>query len=399
MRALLNETRLRTERDPGTDPRLGRLGALAVLSILVAACGGGLQLNLIRGAYGTPSNVAMFFSVDDSEGAPVPGLQAQDFRVYEDGELVSVHESRQTIVAQEVAAEHLTLLLVDMSASVTESDQAPLLDTAVQEFTTRLGAQQRIGVYAFDGAAELHAVSPFSRPGRPPSGAARLTGFRSRDPSTNLHGAIVLALEELRGAMDASRAQLRFGSLVVFTDGTDRAARVSWGDMISAVDGTEVDVFAIGLGDEMDEDMLRDIGRSGYVRATDASALAQAFQDIGARIAGYMQRYYLLSYCSPARAGAHDVTIEAIHGEESGDLSYSFDATGFGADCDPNRPPPFDTSRVPVDGEAEPEAGGSASVEVRARRPRPRRVGVRVEAGAQVGGSAGGGGDPELGDQ
>lgn len=376
------------------------LSALAALSILAMGCGGGLQLNLIRGAYSRPSNVAVFFSVDDAEGAPVAGLQAQDFRVYEDGELVSVHESRQTIVAQEVAAEHLTLLLVDMSASVTESDQAPLLDTAVQEFTTRLGAQQRIGVYAFDGAAELHPVSPFARPGRPPSGAsARLTGFRSRDPSTNLHGAIVLALEELRGAMEASRAQLRFGSLVVFTDGTDRASRVSWGDMISAVDGAPVDVFAIGLGDEMDEDMLRDIGRSGYVRATDASALAQAFQDIGARITGFMQRYYLLSYCSPARAGTHEVTIEAIRGEEDGYLSYTFDATGFGAECDPNRPPPFDTSRVPVDGgdEAEQQAGASATVEPRARRPRPRRPAVRVEAGVQVG--AGAGGDPELGDQ
>ncbi|MCC7535464.1 MAG: VWA domain-containing protein [Deltaproteobacteria bacterium] len=375
-----------------------RLALLAALAISSTACGGGLQLALIRGAHQRPSNVAVFFSVDDGEGNPVPGLQAQDFRIYEDGELVSVHESRQTIVAQEVAAEHLTLLLVDMSASVTESDQAALVDSAVSQFTTSLGAQQRIGIYAFDGAAELHPVSPFARPGQQPRGAGRLTGFRSRDPSTNLHGAIVLALEELRAAMDASRAQLRFGSLVVFTDGTDRAARVSWGDMISAVDGSEVDVFAIGLGSEMDESMLEDIGRSGYVRATDAAALAQAFQSIGERITGYMQRYYLLSYCSPARAGTHEVTIEAIRGEENGFLSYTFEADGFGPTCDPNRPPPFDTSRVPVDqeGGGEVEAGASAAAPARPRRPRPRRVGVSVQAGAQVGG---GGGDPELGDQ
>ena len=43
---------------------------------------------------------------------------------------MSVHESQQTIINPEVAAEHYTLLLVDMSGSVTESDQVPLLVTA-----------------------------------------------------------------------------------------------------------------------------------------------------------------------------------------------------------------------------------------------------------------------------
>lgn len=369
--------------------------ALLALSVTLGACGGGLQVSLIRGAYQRPSNVAVFFSVDDSEGQPVPGLTAQDFHIYEDGSLVSESESQQTIVAQEVAAEHFTLLLVDMSASVSESDQAPLLDSAVAEFTTRLGAQQRVGVYAFDGAEELHPISPFARPGAAPRGAGRLGSFRGRDPSTNLHGAVILALQELGAAMEASRAQLRFGSLVVFSDGTDRAARVSWGDMIDAVDRSDVDVFAIGLGDEMDEDQLAAIGRSGYVRATDASAIAQAFQDIGARIAGYMQRYYLLSYCSPARAGTHEVTIEATHGEENGYLTYSFDAAGFAPGCNPSTPPPFDTSRVPVDsgGEDQGEAGASVTVTPARRHPRPRRP------ASQSGGSVQTGGDPELGDQ
>src|SRR5689334_13525716 len=96
---------------------------LALAAVLLTGCGGGLQVNLIQAAHHAPSNVAVFFTVDASSGEPVPGLTASDFRIYEDGSLVSVDESRQTIVNPEVAAEHYTLLLVDMSGSVTESDQ------------------------------------------------------------------------------------------------------------------------------------------------------------------------------------------------------------------------------------------------------------------------------------
>ena len=54
-----------------------------------------------------------------------------------------------------------------------------------------------------------------------------------------------------------------------------------------------------------------------------------AFAQIGDRIVGYTRRYYLLSYCSPARAGKHVVTIEAHAEDASGQLRYEFDAKGF----------------------------------------------------------------------
>ena len=53
------------------------------------------------------------------------------------------------------------------------------------------------------------------------------------------------------------------------------------------------------------------------------------------------KRYYLLSYCSPARAGEHNVEIEAVKGGHSGRLGYDFKADGFGPNCDPNQKPAF----------------------------------------------------------
>ena len=318
-----------------------RCSAFGLFSLLVASgCAGRLRVAPVDSAYQKPSNVAVFFSVDDSKGDPVAGLEAEDFRVYEDGQLVSSDESKQTIINQEVAAEHYTLLLVDMSGSVTESDQLPMIEEAAAQFTSALEQDQKVAVYAFDGSEDIHQITPF-RHGRP----GRITGFRAKDPSTNLHGAVVAGIKVLTEALDESKAPLRFGTLVVFTDGTDRAARITRGDMGDSIGDAGFDIFAIGVGNEIDEDTLADIGRNGYVRVEDSSALTQAFEAISARILAYKQRYYLLSYCSPARAGKHEVTVEAVHKDAKGKLSYHFDAEGFGPQCNPTAPPPFETGK------------------------------------------------------
>jgi hypothetical protein len=316
---------------------------LALVTSLLGGCGAALDVTLVQATYAQPSNVAMFFTVDDPDGEPVGGLTAESFRIYEDEQLVSPTESQQTILNPEVAAEHYTLLLVDMSGSVTESNWVPAITEAASQFTAAVEAQQQVAVYAFDGAAELHEIQPFRETrGGASAGVGRLAGFRTQDPSTNLNGALVQAVQVMSDALDASESPLTFGTIVVFTDGTDRAARVSHRDMNRALRDAPFDVFAIGVGREIDEAVLSDIGLSGYVLIDDMEAIVPAFTAIGQQIVGQTQRFYLLSYCSPARAGRHEVTIEAVVGEMTGDASYSFDAEGFGPDCDPNRPPEFE---------------------------------------------------------
>ena len=72
---------------------------------------------------------------------------------------------------------------------------------------------------------------------------------------------------------------------------------------------------------------------------------ADAVRAAAARVEGFSRRYYLLGYCSPARAGEHEVTISTSVGGKSGSLTYPFDARGFGPNCDPTRPPSFDIRR------------------------------------------------------
>ncbi len=317
--------------------------SLLVCSAAVGLAGCiGLRLTVVDSASQRPSNVAVYFTVDAANGDPVGGLTAEDFRIYEDGSLVSASESDQTIVNPEVAAEHYTLLLVDMSGSITESDQVPALQAAATELVSQVeGSNQRVAVFAFDGDAEIHSIVGFTTEGGAVAGVARLGGFRPRDPSTNLRGAVVAGLAELDEALSHSQVPLHFGTLVVFTDGTDHAARVSRHDMDVAIEASPYDVFAIGVGSEIDEGTLGNIGRDGYVLVEDSAAITEAFREVAERIVQMTQRFYLLSYCSPARAGEHRVTVEAVTPGATGQLNYEFDATGFGPDCHSERPPPF----------------------------------------------------------
>lgn len=305
-----------------------------------------MQVRLVDATRNRPSNVAMYFTVDTDDGEPVPGLTAESFKIYEDGRLVSVYESKQTILNPRVAAVHYTLLLVDMSGSIVDSGQVPQLVAASESFAERVGRLQEVAIYSFDGREDIDEIAGFTRhEGGVRSALSALENRQTRDPSTNLHGAVVKGIEVLRAQMDRSTVPLRFGTLVVFTDGTDRAGRVSRSDMLDAVDEADFEVYSIGVGGEIDPDELEQIGRDGFVRAQNGDQIARAFEQVAGRIEGYSRRFYLLSYCTPARAGEHDVTIEAEHSGRRGSVEYRFSADGFGPNCDPNRPPNFEARR------------------------------------------------------
>jgi hypothetical protein len=327
------------------------LGALATLALLATSCAS-LQLTTIKATQQKPSNVAVYFRVQDGSGTPLANLTAQQFRIYEDDQLVSQFESQQTILNPEVAAVHYTLLLVDMSGSVSESGTGDTLVQAVGTFTDRVEQQQKVGIYAFDGSPDLTPISPFSdQPGSAKAGVQVLSTFKPKDPSTNLNGAVVRALDELDAALGKATQPLKFGTLVVFTDGTDRANRVPASEMQQHVKEKPFDVFAIGLGAEIQPDQLANIGKSGTAMAADKNAVVKAFDEIGAKVDARTKSYYLLSYCSPSRAGKHEVRVEAVvknspnDSEQTGSLKDEFDATGFAPGCDPKAPPSFDVTK------------------------------------------------------
>jgi hypothetical protein len=353
----------------------------------LTGCGGGLSVTRVNSAQRKPNNVWVFFTVDKGRRDPVGGLTADDFAIYEDGGLVSKFESKQTIQNPEVAAVMYTLLLVDMSGSVTESGQADALVDAAKSFSDQVGKHQKVGVYAFDGEEKLHSVVPFTEAqGSVQGGLDGLRKYKAHDPSTNLHGAVVEALRELKSSLDKERRPLKFGTLVVFTDGTDRAARMTRDDMKREVNDAKYEnyeMFAIGVGAEIEKAHLEDIGKDGTELASDQAKVKDAFDKMAAKIDAHAKRFYLLSYCTPSRKGEHLVRIEASSKDPkgTGSLEYKFIADGFGPppDCDPNAPPTFDMKNV-TDPTTAGAGNGKAGADVSA--------GVGVSAGVKAGGGA-----------
>ena len=322
-------------------PHAVRVVACAALSVAaVGFAGCGLKLQLVDASVRKPSNVAVYFTVDTHGGEPVADLTPQDFRIYEDGQPVSILESKQTILQEQVAAIHYTLLLVDMSGSVVDSGDMPALIQAAQSFADRVGPYQKVAVYTFDGSPHLTPLVGFG--GNARGGVSALATRRPRDPSTNLNGGVIEGVRVLQQQMDHAPVPLRFGTLVVFTDGTDRAHRASPEDVGKALDGAGFETYVIGVGQEVDSRQLSKIGRSGTFASQNKGDVQKGFDEIAARIEAASKRYYLLSYCSPSRAGAHDVQVEANARGSSGRLQYRFEANGFGPNCDPNQRPSFD---------------------------------------------------------
>lgn len=343
----------------------------AVLALLQFACAS-LNVKLINSAHKKPNNVWVFFTVMDGK-EPVGSLTADDFTISEDDELVSKFESKQIIQNPEVAAVMYTMLLVDMSGSITESGQADALVDAAKAFAERVGKTQKVGVYAFDGDPKIHSVVTFTEAqGSVQGGLEGLRKYKAKDPSTNLHGAVVEGLRELKIELDKDKRPLKFGTLVVFSDGTDRAARVTRSEMKDEIGKEQYEdyqLFAIGVGAEIEKANLGDIGRDGTELAQDQTKVKDVFDRVANKIEQQTKRFYLLSYCTPARKGDHEVTVEANRKDPkaSGSLNYKFNADGFGPppDCDPKTPPAFDLKKVnTTGGDSKPAGGASAGASV-----------------------------------
>ena len=164
-----------------------------------------------------------------------------------------------------------------------------------------------------------------------------ITPEMSSDNSTNLYGAVIQGIEVASQKLTQTRNLNEIGSsaVVVFTDGTDQANRNTKGQALGAVANADRDisVYTIGLGGEVDEQILREIGKTSFVSAANIGELLDRFREIGDLINGKANSYYLLEYCSPKRSGNNQLTIQVAQGVLVGKASTLFDASDFNGSC------------------------------------------------------------------
>jgi hypothetical protein len=297
------------------------LAGSALAGCASTAQSGNLHVKMLAATSETPSNVAVNLSVGGKNGEPITGLTPESFRIFEDGKLVPEDKAKRMLLDVKAAEAYFTVLLIDLSGPVVESQDFPELVRQVGDFMRTLRETHTLTVSVFDGRDDLRTIL---EPDEDSIKAAldRLRRYRPEERKGNLNGAVLKGLEILDRQMAKSTAAHKSSNLVVFTDRGDEAGKVPPEEMEVALDKTPADVYVIGVGPGIKRPELGKIARTDAFYSTDLKELGTGFTQLSKHLAVAAEGHYLLSYCSPKRKGEHELQIEISTVKEHGVLSH-----------------------------------------------------------------------------
>ncbi len=297
-----------------------------------------------------PGKVSVFFRVSDEFGNPVAGLTADQFTIYEQGRnddcfnTISSSESQARISPNTQIFQNHTLLVLDLSNSVLSGSLAELKSASASFIDNVMPAVPtesfQMAIYWFDGEDVLHELNPLTTSREELIAAVEsIDSNISSDPSTDLYGAVIKSTDIAEDLLQASQANSNIGaaSVVIFTDGTDQASRYPESQALDKVANADSNIsfFTIGLGAEIDSEVLEEIGKTFSVFAGNKEELEVTFNQLSQKVSERANSFYLFEYCSPKRdgSGENNLAIRVLDGGLQGAVQTSFSANGFTAGC------------------------------------------------------------------
>ena len=256
---------------------------------------------------GFPSFVNILFQVLDEEGQGVPFLTVDDFEVRENDQVVSPTESAMYIRKREAFSYSFgvkTVLMLDTSVSI-----GPYLEqikTAAITLVRNKIPGQQIAVYEFSDEPVL--LQDFTADGNVL--VAAIESIRLGFATTNLYGSVIEGSGRWRDVYTTT--EFEQGFMVLLTDGSDTQGAATLSSALSARGDRKL--YTIGLGNEIEPDVLEELGNAGFFHIADVSELAEQlasqFGDIiQAELDLLANSYYWLNYLSPKR-GNNRHTLE-----------------------------------------------------------------------------------------
>jgi hypothetical protein len=315
--------------------------AALCLAVAGSGCGGSgsLKVTKIAATAGEPSNVAVYLDVKDKLDRPIPGLAAKNFRVYENGKLVTTEKGKRALLEPKLFDQRYVLLLVDMSGPVVDSEDLPDLVSSVGAFVDHVGATHEIAVGAFDGNDEVVPFLGYAGTADTKKVVEALRKFRPRSRNTNLNGAVYQGLHSLRDRLKEGSTAQKSAILVIFTDRGELAHSVSPETLKQGLKDTPAQVYVIGTGEQVHREELTALGRSGAFLSNNPQAFKKGFTEIAQKLTATTDGRYVFSYCSPKRKGNHKVEVEAVTPKDRGRVMFKFNADGFTTGCTPKTKP------------------------------------------------------------
>ncbi len=289
-------------------------------------------LNDETGGYKDSGHYSIIYQAKSKKGdLPIEGLDSDEFyTVYENGERED--ETVFRVVQDPKSVSNKILLLLDFSGSIiNDCNQADAstnpsnlcyqIVNSSQKFIDKvLSKNQSMSIYYFNSQK---IILPLSDNANTTADASLLKSSLSKlyDPTwredhlkgyngTNLYGAVVDAVEVVRRWFPeqydkesqtdmANRKRYDFATIVVFTDGHDNANLTSQSKAVSKIDKFSKNYYyyAIGLGRDVDDDALKNIGKDGYFKAYQTDKLDNEFENLGEKISNFANSFYRLDFC------------------------------------------------------------------------------------------------------
>ncbi|MCF8232099.1 MAG: VWA domain-containing protein [Bacteroidales bacterium] len=271
-----------------------------------------------------PSFINIMFQVTDMQGNGVSSLSTEDFEVLENGDPVSPTESAMQIRKQGSIPYTLkTVLLIDNSFSV--GDKLPEIKNAAKSLVLNKLDNQEIAVFVFSENPVL--LQDFTD--NTPDLVQTIEDIELGNPTTNLYGSIAEAVSMWEDYYQNDDIQQGF--LVTFTDGSDTQGSSTLQEALQA--RGQKNAYMVGLGDEIEPDVLKQLGNAGFYSIDNVSELAEKFEEIQNDMAEFANSFYWMNYMTPKR-GDNDHTLKLYieNNANTGEDSYiegTFNSKGF----------------------------------------------------------------------
>ena len=279
--------------------------------------GNGYALLLNKIETSVPHEVKATFQVVDLNGTGVNALNLSNFEVYEDVLPLSQQESELSIVNHPTISNQLrTVLMLDNSSSV-QSD-IDKIKTSAKAIVNGIRSNQEVAIYAFSD--RVYRLQDFT------NNVSTLinvidNNFTPGVKSTDFYGAVENGTAFWSD--EISLTKILKGCMVIISDGNDTQGSSSLARAMRAVYNKLV--YTIGLGNEIQPDILNAIGTGGSFSIGQENEIIKQFADIEQSLIKTANSFYDLSYKSPKRgSGTHTLQIKVIGNQFTGEQSSIF---------------------------------------------------------------------------
>jgi Ca-activated chloride channel family protein len=263
--------------------------------------------------------VTAYVSVTDQGGYPVTGLTAADFMITEEGGYMGLPNDPIYYVGN--TATLSVALVMDYSGSITDvQDNVDDMEESAADFVDQLGDNDEAEIIKFaDDFDVVQSWQPGSVLGKNILKTAIYAPY-DNGRETDLYDAVVQAVADAAARSKQRRA------VIVISDGVNDGFLTNYdlADVINDANDKGVPIFAIGLGQDLNPDILRqmadDTGGHYYESAT-SDNLRTIYQQLSDVL---FKDSYILTYTSGLGDDVTaDLTIEATFQTIVGDDTKS----------------------------------------------------------------------------